>query len=548
MDQRTALHQRPGIQMSRREFFAPLFTSGIMLGTIHPFSLLGSSCKNKASARQFHTSMSTESIEKFPELPIIVRDAGISDVWIGAAYFGALRRPPEGLRKQADTIERLGMKAHLITLPLGHPSDPVGTAENPAARAAPAHWKNGCTHDGQLFSGTSIHAPAISENIMVLKKLEQQGFDSVFLDDDFRLGRYPGSIGGCFCGDCRTDFLNKHGYGDREWAELIASVSERKPSKILRTWIGHICDIHHDMFVSLQQAVPGMDLGIMVMYLGSEKAGIALDRYGQVPFRVGELMFNDERFGKIKGKTDELFSVLFHRRFVKPELAYSETTVFPEAALSAENMAAKLNITLMADVRHTLFMSGINPIPLHYWPILKPAMQKSAALHEEVAGHQPAGPFKHFWGWDNRLVGEDKPFSLFLTTGVPFGVTEDMTSDGWYFLSDEDAVALAEGRLEGGGQHHIVRPGAGVSGERFTVLEEHLEDLFSFKRKMVGELKNIPYAAGDIPAVFAWYPTAGKALIWNVEETRHTYQIKRNNEILQTVTVDGLDVALLRDI
>ena len=542
------MHHHPGIKISRREFFPLFLTSGMMLGTFHPLGLLGLSRKNKTPVRQFHLSMSTESIEKFPELPTLARDAGITDVWIGAAYFAKLRRPPDYLRKQADAIEKLGMRAHLITLPLGHPSDPVGTAENPAARAAPAHWKNGCTYDGQLYSGTSIHAPVVGENAVVLRKLAQKGFDSVFLDDDFRLGRYPGSIGGCFCGDCRRAFLNKYGYGDRDWDELIGSVSERKPSKILQTWIGHICDIQYEMFASLQEAVPGMVLGIMVMYLGSEKAGIELDRYGQVPFRVGELMFSDKRFGNIKGKTDELFSVLFHRRFVKPELAYSETTVFPEAALSAENMAAKLNISLIGDVRHTMFMSGINPIPPQYWPVLKPAMQKSAALHEEVAGHQPAGPFKHFWGWDNRLVGTDRPFSLFLATGIPFGVMEKMTTDGWYFLSDEDALALAEGRLEGGRQNSIARPGSGVSEARFTILEERMEDLFAFKRKIVGGLKNIPYVDGDIPAVFAWYPTAGKALIWNVEETAHTYQIKKNNEILQTVTVGGLDVALLRDI
>jgi hypothetical protein len=31
----------------------------------------------------------------------------------------------------------------------------------------------------------------------------------------------------------------------------------------------------------------------------------------------------------VKGKTDELFSALMHRRFARPELAYSEKTAFP---------------------------------------------------------------------------------------------------------------------------------------------------------------------------------------------------------------------------
>ena len=49
-----------------------------------------------------------------------------------------------------------------------------------------------------------------------------------------------------------------------------------------------------------------MNIGIMVMYLGSEKAGIRLENYRQVPFRVGELMFDDKSFGKVKGKTGSL--------------------------------------------------------------------------------------------------------------------------------------------------------------------------------------------------------------------------------------------------
>ena len=536
------------VKISRREFFLPLLASGVGLGIFNPFSKSVFASGSKRPIRQFHLSMSTESIGKYPELPSIVRDAGITDVWIGSACFAKLRRPPADLRKQAEMIEKLGMKVHLIILPLGHPADPIGIVENPGARTAPSHWKNACAYDGQFYSGTSIHPPAVEENAKVLGVLEQHGFDSVFLDDDFRIARSPGSIGGCFCDDCRADFLNKHGYADKDWDELLDSVAQRNPSGILRSWIDHICDIEYDMFVSLQKAVPGMDLGIMVMYFGSEKAGIALDRYKDVPFRVGEFMFDDEGFGNVKGKTDELFSVLFHRRFIKPTLAYSETTVFPEAALSAKNMAAKLSISLIADVRNTMFMSGINPIPVPYWEVLKPAMKKSAQVHEEIAGHKPAGPFKHFWGWDSRLVGRDKPFSLFMASGIPFEVTEDITPDGWIFLSDEDARAVAEGRLNAMDKNLVIRNNVNISGDYFIPMDENMGDLFKFKKQIIPGLKEIPYVEGDIPAVFAWYPTARKALIWNVEEKRHTYKIVRSNKTLRTVSVDGLDVMLISDL
>ncbi|NOX65715.1 MAG: hypothetical protein GXO85_07925, partial [Chlorobi bacterium] len=320
------------------------------------------------------------------------------------------------------------------------------------------------------------------------------------------------------------------------------------PSKILRSWIDYICDKEYNMFKALQDATPQMEIGIMVMYLGAEKAGIALDKYGDVPFRVGELMFDDKGFGRVKGKTDELFSSLFHRRFIKPELAYSESTTYPEDALSAKNMAAKLTISLLSDVRNTMFMSGINAFPIEYWKTLDPAMKKSAELHSEIAGHKPKGPFKHFWGWDSRLVGTDKPFSLFLASGIPFEVINNITKEGWIFLSDEDAQSVAEGRVLAKNNNLVVRNEAKVMGNDFIQIDETLEDIFAFKKLIIPLLKNTPYVEGDIPVIFSWYPTAGKALLWNVNEEKQNYNVKRDGKIIHSVAIDGLDVALISDV
>jgi len=112
----------------------------------------------------------------------------------------------------------------------------------------------------------------------------------------------------------------------------------------------------------------------MVMYLGAEKAGIRLADYRDVPFRVGELMFDDGSFGLVKGKTNELFSSLFHRRFARPELAYSETTAYPANRLSAENMAAKLAVSTLSDVRNTMYMSGLTAFPREHWHTLVPKL------------------------------------------------------------------------------------------------------------------------------------------------------------------------------
>ncbi len=230
----------------------------------------------------------------------------------------------------------------------------------------------------------------------------------------------------------------------------------------MRAWVEFTCDQLTACFRAQQKAAPHVQLGTMVMYFGAEKAGIRLADYRDVPLRVGELMFDDDEFGRLKGKTDELFSALFHRRFVRPELAYSETTAYPANRLSARNMAAKLAVSTISDVRNTMYMSGLTAFPREHWQTLGPAMKRHAKLHAKLAGHAPRGPLKHFWGEASRYVGDDNPYSLFLALGVPFEVTGEPAADGFTFLSDADARAVE--RLGPAGTRFVARPQSGLPG------------------------------------------------------------------------------------
>ncbi|NOR74250.1 MAG: hypothetical protein GQ525_03720, partial [Draconibacterium sp.] len=464
--------------------------------------------------------------------------------WMASYLQGKWYHTPKELKISADFLKSKGFNSHVLTVPLGHPGNALDPSDASLSEKK-ENWKNACDYDGSLYSGTSIHSPIVEDNIEAHKQLADEGFDILFLDDDFRLGKFPGKIGGCFCDDCKNDFLQKYDYNSADWKVLLESVEKRNPTKVLRSWVENICDKEYNMFVALQKATPQMEVGIMVMYFGAEKSGIDLSKYQDVPFRVGEMMFGDGDFGRVKGKTDELFSALFHMRFVKPELAYSESTTYPEDALSAKNMAAKLTVSLFTDVRNTMFMSGLNPFPVEYWKTLAPAMKKSARLHEEIAGLKPSGPFKHFWGWDSRLVGKDQPWSLFLASGIPFEVIDDVTSDGWIFLSNEDAKSVVEGRVKAKSQNLVVRKEAKVVGDNFIEMEETPDDIFAFKKRVIPSLKNIPYVDGETPVIFSWYPSAGKALLWNVNEEKQNYNIVRNGEILHSVSIDGLDVMLV---
>jgi hypothetical protein len=295
---------------------------------------------------------------------------------------------------------------------------------------------------------------------------------------------------------------------------LLADVRERRLTKLLRAWVDGNCDQLTASFRAQRRAFGG-SFGNMIMYLGAEKAGLRLRDYRDAPFRVGEGAFNDAAFDPVKGKTNELFSVLLHRRFARPELAFSETTAYPADKLSARNLAAKLVTSTIADVRHTMFMSGLTPFPSAHWATLGPAMREQARLHELVGGHRLRGPFKHVWGEAQRYVGDDKPFSLWLAAGVPFEVVEKPAHDGWNFLSDFDAQEQSQSKSAFSGQL-VCRARPATGGECFEAVPETLEALFAFKRRLRASLANVPVVEEETPVVCAWYPSAQRVLLWNL--------------------------------
>jgi len=255
-------------------------------------------------------------------------------------------------------------------------------------------------------------------------------------------------------------------------------------------------------------------------------------------------MFEDRHFSPVKGKTDELFSALFHRRFVSPELAFSETTAYPPTKLSAKNMAAKLHITTIADIRNTMMMSGLDPFPFGHWETLAPTMKKAAAMHRKIAGQKPEGPFKHYWGESSRMIGNDKPYSLFLASGIPFEVTGSPAADGWTFLSEFDAKNVAKNMLQSKGTNFIYGPkeDKNLTGLRF--IPENLDEIFRFKHEIVDQLGSVPYVVDNKPVVCSWYPKIKTVMLWNLSETKQSFSVKYKDKI-RTLEIEGLDTELI---
>jgi hypothetical protein len=465
-----------------------------------------------------------------PDLDFLraVQNAGVTDLWISCFVGGYWWCGLDAMQSWRKRIMAMGMNAHVIQEPTGGPDF-----------AAPKHWPTATSADGRSYTGTSLHPPIVKENCDVLQKIPATGVKRVFLDDGFRLASMPGCIGGCFCPEHKRAFLQRTGYGDAQWRNLIDAIAHGKLTPELRAWVNFTCDQLTDCFHALQKAAPTVELGIMVMYLGAEKAGIRLTDYRGLPIRVGEYRFWDEAFAPPKGKTDELFSSLFHRRFVRPELAYSETTAFPEKKLSLKNKVAKLAVSTLSDVRNTMCMCDF---PKPDWPTLGPAMKRHAEIHAKIAGHAPQGPLKHFWGEASRFTGDDDPYSLFLALGIPFEVTDSPAADGFTFLSDADASVAPRSP----GTALIARPRpAPVPGVRF--LPESLKDLYAFKREIAPQLANVPYVEDEKPVVCAWYPTAKSVLLWNLAEQRVELTL-RCRQLRRTISVDALDVALIEGV
>jgi hypothetical protein len=482
------------------------------------------------AVRRHHLSVTPHEPEPDPGFLEVVQQAGVADIWITGYICGTWWCGLDRMQTWRKRIEARGMGAHVINVPLGHPGFSM-----------PKNWRGAITADGKPLTGTSLHPPATKENSEALQQIAARGVKRVFLDDDFRLAASPGSIGGCYCPEHKQAFLKRAGYAENRWAELIDVIRHGEPTPLLHAWADFNCDLLTESFRAQQKAAPDVQLGIMVMYFGSEKAGIRLTDYRDVPMRVGEYKFDDKAFGPVHGKTDELFSSLFHRRFVRPELAYSETTAYPDKQLSLKNKLAKLAVPTLSDVRNTMVMCDF---PKEDWPTLAPAMKRHAAIHAKIAGHVARGPLKHFWGEASRYVSDDNPYSLFLALGIPFEVTGEPAADGFTFLSDADAKAVAT--LRSRGTAFIARPRpVPLEGVRF--IPDRLPDLFAFKRELLSQLGRTPYVEGEAPVVCAWYPTARAVLLWNLAEQRAEFTLRCGNA-RRTIGINGLDVALVEEV
>ncbi len=460
------------------------------------------------------------------------KEAGVTDIWLDPYNSGVFRDVEEFDKAVRRSLE-FGMKTHFITVPFGHPGlDPAPDVK--------ARWKKSERFTGRVDYGIACHEPTAQDCVASIRKIaDHYGQCDVFLDDDYRWGLAPGDIGGCVCAECKADFMQKTGLSDARWNALLDDLRATRDTKDVRLYVDYFCDILTRTFKESEAIAPEVDLGVMVMGMGSENSAVRLDDYRGKLFRVGEWMFTDAQYESTKNKTIELYSVLFHRRFTDPGRTFSETTIIQE--LSAENYVSKLSTSTLADARNTMFMC---PIPASYWSLIAPRMKREREFHRKIIGCKARGPFKHFWGLADRYIGGYNAYSLFLACGVPFEVCDEIPADGYAFLGDASAREMERGELESKGAKCVARLDS-ASG-RFDKIPETFEDLFEFRRALLEKFRadGVPYVEEETPVVLGWYPDARAAYLWNVDKTDKVVTLRKGDWKI-AVELKSLDSALI---
>jgi len=108
---------------TRRCWLARTLVSGLAVTVLPPHAW------GRSARRSFHVCLSPAIMEADPHLLELVGGAGVSTVWLAGFFYGHRPFPDEQLLRARSLVERAGLEAHLIDVPLGHPGDSLGSTD-----------------------------------------------------------------------------------------------------------------------------------------------------------------------------------------------------------------------------------------------------------------------------------------------------------------------------------------------------------------------------------------------------------------------------------
>lgn len=325
----------------------------------------------------------------------LMKSVGVETVWLDVYAYGNVLATREETLAAKQLLESHGFCVQALTVPVGHGGGALnGGAGDPGI---PAHWQGRVAPDGQIVPFTScVRCEAmIKESRAVAEELQDMGFTQLFYDDDLRVGPWGRALRGCCCDTCMQAFYQKYPrYAHMTAPEIFATATEG--DDLWNAWSDVQCDA---ILQFMQRTVPsGMTPGIMVMHNGDRRHGVDIARikaaFPNLLVRVGEAHFEDASFTQAGAQQAIVCSIQTHLGLVgSVQNAFSESTVYPENALSPENLVQKLRVEIRAGLRNLYLMSGFFFLAEPYWQAIAAARPELEALARESVSEQHSGAF-----------------------------------------------------------------------------------------------------------------------------------------------------------
>lgn len=322
-------------------------------------------------------SVSARDVLTHPEFPARLKQmkrAGVENLWIYGYFYGHHESDPEQIHRARILLEEEGFRTGVLSLPVGHPGNSLNPDDPTLDLAIHPEWHYRIDQNGQKeYFIACINDVMIRHNFAAAQEYAQMGFTRHFFDDDLRLGNWGDRVQGCFCDQCMDIFRQRTGL--HMTRGQLATAIDHDPA-VREAWIQFNCDKLTGFM--RDTVIPGMTGGIMVMHNGGRIHGISIpDIKAAVPdcmFRVGELHFDDASFNAPGGRESLANSVRNHMTLIGENPAYSESTVFPAAAMSPDNWIDKIRFEISLGLRNIFLMSGTWFFTEPYWTALERAL------------------------------------------------------------------------------------------------------------------------------------------------------------------------------
>ncbi len=520
---------------------------------------------------QLHYSLPAKLVldrERAPAVFDMLQGAGVGKIWLQGYFFGHLDAPIAKMVEARAVLERCGFQVGIISMPVGHPGNSLDPEDPTLDLRVPPHWRYRIDRHGRtVYHCADIEERMVQDNVDAMVQFKDAGFTDVFLDDDFRMGNHGPEVTGCFCDACIAAFNTR--YHRAETRESLGmAIDRRSRDKIIDEWIEYICEKVTRLAKAL--ALPGINLGIMVMHRGDDRHGIRVADWKPAIryLRVGEAHFGDRDFEPPRGKASEIAGMQLHIAGMLPTELYSETTAFPARALSAANWVCKAKLAVSLGIPNIFLMGGTWLIMQDYWQVLAkalPGLRQIEGLVGDLSYPRIApvhialdqGDFELPW-WPLRAgipvrpvlasdTGDDGEVLLVLGTTQLCAQWSGRLRRYKRVLFDDTAVGVNKPLLSGNeASGTLERTPTGIARLVAKVSRDHKERSLAtrLRQELRGVDPSVPCFDSGMDIFLAWIKDKGIAVACNLRAGSNEGLLKYGQQTID-VKLNGLEMVAI---